>query len=255
MAIDPTAPRSIAEIVPPTPGTAELLWTATQHLTQACMADRGFDYPPLPSPGYEATWSQSLDATSMTPERAATNAYHSTPPIDPPELVDAYAALEQRTADPAYHTALAAQPGDATELGCSLLAQEQLDPGADLESEDFNRIIGDAELAVAATVDADPAYTSAVDAWTACMAARGYDYTHPDQPFSDAQWSTPEPSDTERATAAQDAECRATSALDTARIAAQQQAVDDWIANNAAVFADLTAAEQQLIAQAREALG
>lgn len=250
-----SGPLSIAEILPPSPSTSEVIWVASELLKQRCMAERGFDYDPLPSPGYEQSWATQRDAQLMTAERAATIAYHHALMGDPPELQAAYVELEQRAGDAAYLSALGAQPGEANELGCSHVAREALDVGIDLSSDDFNQIIGDAEQQVFDAVASDPDHRAALGAWASCMATGGYAYESPDDAFADPQWTTtPEPSDLERNTALHDASCRDQSGLNRALREAQHHAVSSWIDANPAIVEGLRDAESALLARAQSVL-
>lgn len=252
---DGWVPLSIADLLPPSPATSEVIWAAGEFLKQRCMTERGFDYDPLPSPDYTRSWMQQRDAHLMTAERARSVAYHQVPVGDPSELQSAYAELEQRTSQPAYLAALSGVPGETNQLGCSHVAREALDVGVDLSSDDFNRIIGDAEQQVFDTVAGDPGHRAALDAWVVCMATGGYTYTSPDEAFTDPRWTTnPEPSDVERTTALHDAGCREQTGLDHALREAQHRAVSSWIDANPSVVAGLRQAESELLARARSVL-
>lgn len=251
---DLTIPLSIAEIIPPSPATSEVIWAATEELTQTCMAERGFDYDPRPSPGYQQAWLAQRQAQLMTVERADTVAYHPFPIAYSSEQSAADAALEQRAADPAYLAALGAQPGEAGELGCALLARQMLDADADLSSDDFNRLIGDAERQVFDAVATDADHAAAVARWSSCMAAGGHAYSTPDDAFADPRWATGEPSGVEHATARHDASCRDEAELNAALRQAQRRAVGEWIARNETVVHEFRRAEAALQAQAQAAL-
>lgn len=253
---DLTIPLSIGEIVPPSPATLEVVWAAVQHLTQTCMADRGFDYDPRPSPGYERAWLDDRDRSLMTAERADAVGYHQVLPVYGPEEAAADELLAERTRDPAYLSALSAQSGEASELGCYLLALEVVDTNAELTSDDYQRLFGDAEQQVSDAVAADADYAAAVGRWSACMAAGGYPYLTPAEAFADPRWWTANepPSDVEFATARHDAECRDDAGLNTAFRQAQRRAVADWISRNAATMDELRQIEASMLERAHAAL-
>lgn len=252
---DLSIPLSIGDIIPPSPATSEVTWAAQERLIQECMADRGFEYDPLPSPGYETSWIQDRRNRVMTAERAATVGYHPIPFSMNPELDAAYEELEQRTSDPAYLAALGAQTGEATELGCNILTQQQINGDLDLQSEDFNRIVGEAEQQVINAVLADPAYSAAVAEWTSCMNAAGHQYNTPEDAFNDPRWTTaPEADDTERAVAQQDATCREEAGLNDALWQAQRAAVAQWIDENTSIVEGLQEAEEELLERAQSLL-
>lgn len=251
---DLSIPLSIAEVVPPSPATSEVIWAAQQKLVRECMAERGFDYVELPSPQYEQSWVDGRASQTMTAERAESVAYHPLPVLVPPELEAAYAALEQRTSDSAFSTALGAQPGEAGELGCNIVAQQQINGEVDLQSDDFERVIGDGEQQIVAEVLADPDYSAAVSTWAACMSSAGYDYASPEDAFNDPRWSTAEPDDVERSTARQDAACREQSNLNTVMRQAQRSAVAAWMTANEAFVSALRDAENELLDRAQEIL-
>jgi len=251
---DLSIPLSVAELLPPSPATSEVIWATTERLKQSCMAERGFDYEPLPSPGYLQAWSDQRQAEQMTAERAATNAYHPSVGGDPPELQAAYARLEKRTADAAYLAALGAQPNESGTAGCTLLAQQRLAVDVDLSTAEFNRVILDAERQVAAAVRDDASYVAALSDWAACMAVGGYIYRTPDDAFADPRWTNSQsPSDEERGAARFDAQCRNQTGLDNARRDAQHFAVAKWIDNNRSLVEGLRAAEAKLLAAAESA--
>lgn len=255
---DLSIPLTIGELVPPSPAASEVIWLAAEKLTQECMAERGFEYDPLPSPAYARSWLDFRASQLMTAERAQTLGYHPVPYSMPPELAAAYVELEERTnSDPAYRAAYSAQPGEAAQLGCSVLASEQLNFEAELMSREFQAIMSNAEAEVFEAINADPTYSAAVAAWSACMSDGGYDYATPDDAFADERWFTEPgaPTELERATALHDASCRDAVGLNDAARNAQQRAVARWIERNHATVQALRSAESELLAAAQRLLG
>lgn len=254
---DLSVPLTIGELVPPSPATSEFIWLAAEKLTRECMAQRGFDYSPLPSPEFERGWREFRDGQLMTTSRAQASGYQPVPYAMPPDLAEAYIELEELTnSNPAYRAAYSAQAGEAAELGCSVVAHERLWARADLMSADFGRLIGEAEGEVLAAIHANPTYRAAVTAWSTCMSAGGYDYLTPDDAFADERWFTASgtPTEAERAAALHDASCREAVGLNVAARQAQQQAVAAWIEQNHATVQALRAAETEMLSTAQRLL-
>lgn len=198
--------------------------------------------------------SGTHDTHAGCDSRSESVAYHPLPVLIPPELEAAYAELEQRASDPAFSSALGAQPGEAGELGCNIVAQQQINGEVDLQSDDFEQVIGNGEQQVIAEVVADPDYSGAVSTWVACMSSAGFDYASPEDAFNDPRWSSAEPDDFERSTARQDVACRDQSNLNAVMRAAQRSAVARWMTQNETFVAEIQAAERELLDRAQTIL-
>ncbi len=176
------------------PAEALVFMSASDNLIQRCMADKGFDVPaiervPLVESGNERRYGLTdLDSASRYG-------------YQPPTLTDAErrAEVSLRRAEASVtspEAAVAMDGGTFTNVdgpervgGCLGWAQAQLDATEwAIEDRFVENIAGDAF----AKAEADERVRAAFEAWSDCMAAKGYDYPDPWVANDDQRWAPPE---------------------------------------------------------------
>jgi hypothetical protein len=211
-----TVPNAYEALYAPTREQQHVIDTAEYALVKQCMARDGFEYldpaptlspPPAPSslrfdsrlgvldPGYAQQFGYQLDPALLEPD---SNSYHDMP---------------SREYEMSYHTCREEAP--------SVLAAGLPD---DDDLGDAGKVLAKIEQDALAAVEENPEYQAAREAWSQCMAERGFDYASPQAAVeryvgfsitSDylpgVPSSLPTPSAEEKATALADIECKRSS--------------------------------------------
>ncbi|WAE71308.1 hypothetical protein OUQ99_18935 [Streptomonospora nanhaiensis] len=176
---------------------------AEDLLAGGCMRDAGLPWEPLPPPPEEDSDPLNRKRYGLVePELAERHGYHPPPPAEDQRTRDR--VWQAREALPRDHWTTAY--GEDGEGGCLAEARETL--RRDVPAVDTTLLNG----YIGQTYEASrehPEVVRALDGWSTCMRAEGFDYADPLDANGDPAWAeTEEPSDLEITAARTDVRCK-----------------------------------------------
>ncbi|HEU0131187.1 MAG TPA: hypothetical protein VFQ85_09385 [Mycobacteriales bacterium] len=241
------------------------LLSAYRHIIHKCMRARGFT-PPADG---GVTTGEQLDRARanaparqgefglVDPEQAARYGYSA----GPMQKITAGAGAESswegqlRKYGPAYLRALygyddPARASAPDKDSCRAVADRELDVPANGVDVDLQ---GRLALEAAERTRSDPRVIVAFEAWSRCMAGRGYRFREPTEPFR-AQWPRPTPSAAEIATAKTDVACKQQTRLYAIWLETERSVQAELVERHGAALAELRAFYERRVRRAQEVL-
>lgn len=235
-----------------------VIWTATQRLIADCMASSGFSYTPIPSEDVSSNRALATRVDELDEAIAATAGYHPEDIDVGPDIrraLDAYnEAGEKNTAAAAEDGQfLIALEGPTGGGGCIKQTYDVLYGGRQSLSQLFATIVAPAVEGIYEQVTTDPTVLTAIEGWSECMSAAGYDYSSPAAARA-AFALAPEVTSLETATAVQDSRCRNQVDLLTVQRRAEDRLLRSWLDDHPGVLTALDEARNADVAAAERVL-